>query len=161
MPKRGGGGGGKIPEVVEGTVKKFIKKADVKTPHGSRTPGSGSPGSPGGSRTPNTPSPRPEISRRVSQKQGRHLKDNPNHNGGGYMNSQADAQSVLDAVHNGDATIIGTTKQGHLLVQYDGVTGYNNNVRATIADQPTNVFMIKGTASPSVVPTSPNARPAP
>lgn len=41
MAKRGGGGGGKIPEVVEGTVKKFIKKADVKTPHGStpHTPG--------------------------------------------------------------------------------------------------------------------------
>lgn len=41
-----GGGGGAIPEVVEGTVKKFMKKADVRTPRGStHTPGGGTPGS--------------------------------------------------------------------------------------------------------------------
>jgi hypothetical protein len=39
---RRGGGGGAIPEVVEGTVKRLMKKADVKVPRGAtRTRGGG------------------------------------------------------------------------------------------------------------------------
>lgn len=79
------------------------------------------------------------------------------HDGTGksYLNSQADAQSVLDAYHNGDATVLGRTSNGNIVVRYDGVTGYNNNPGAGFLDQPTNVFMIKGTKSPSVVPINP------
>lgn len=49
-------GGGAIPEVVEGTVKKLMKKVDVKTPRGSHTPG----GSHGPS-SPHTPTPKPKA----------------------------------------------------------------------------------------------------
>ena len=72
------------------------------------------------------------------------------------MNSKADAQSVLDSVHSGSAQVLGTTKQGHLVVRNAGVTGFNNNPGAGFVNQPTNVFLIKGTAKPSVVPTNPN-----
>jgi hypothetical protein len=100
-----------------------------------------------------------EISNTVSsQKQKRHLagtKEN-NKNGGGYMNSLEDAQSVLDAVHSGKATLVEINKAGFPVYRVDGVTGTNVNAGAGITDQPTNVFIIKGTKSPSVVPTNPN-----
>jgi len=96
-----------------------------------------------------------KISKRISvQKQARHLAGKAKA-GGGYLNSVEDAQKVLDAVHSGEATYIGTTKAGHQVFRYDGVTGTNVNVGAGITGQPTNVFIIKGTASPSVVPTGP------
>ncbi|WP_199510607.1 RHS repeat-associated core domain-containing protein [Nucisporomicrobium flavum] len=95
------------------------------------------------------------------QKQGRHVQGDPLHDGTGksYLNSQADAQSVLDAYHSGDATVLGRTNNGHIVVRYGGVTGYNNNPGAGFVDQPTNVFMIKGTRSPSVVPINPGWTP--
>jgi len=72
------------------------------------------------------------------------------------MNSKADAQKVLDAYHKGSAKIIGRSSQGFPLVRYNGVAGTNVNLGAGFRNQPTNVFMIKGTKSPSVVPVSPN-----
>ena len=66
-----------------------------------------------------------------------------------------DAQKVLDAVHSGEAVFIGTTKAGQPVFRYSGVTGTNVNLGAGVAGQPTNLFIIKGTISPSVVPTSP------
>jgi len=95
------------------------------------------------------------------QKQGRHVQGDPLHDGTGksYLNSQADAQRVLDAYHSGDATVLGRTSNGNIVVRYDGVTGYNNNPGAGFLDQPTNVFMIKGTRSPSIVPINPNWTP--
>lgn len=99
------------------------------------------------------------IRRRVSQqKQFRHIKDRPewiNRGKGSYFNSVDDAQTVLDAAHSGQAEFLGYTNAGHPVFRYRGVTGYNNNPAAGFMDQPTNVFFIKGTASPSVVPTSP------
>ncbi|MEM8940441.1 MAG: hypothetical protein AAGC64_13970 [Bacteroidota bacterium] len=50
---------------------------------------------------------------------------------------------------------LGTSKAGHQVFRYNGVTGTNVNLGAGIPGQPTNVFIIKGTASPSVVPTTP------
>lgn len=105
----------------------------------------------------------PTIGKKVSQKQLRHVKGRKewtDRGRGSYMNSAEDAQQVLNAVHNGEATVLGTTRQGHLLVRYNGVTGYNNNPAAGYTNQPTNVFLIKGSKSPSVVPTSPSAVPA-
>ncbi|CCH16745.1 RHS repeat-associated core domain-containing protein [Micromonospora lupini] len=104
----------------------------------------------------------PCLSTAISrQKQGRHVQGDPLHNGTGksYFNSQADAQGVLDAYHRGDTTVLGRTSSGNIVVRYDGVTGYNNNPGAGFHDQPTNVFMIKGTKSPSVVPISPGWSP--
>jgi hypothetical protein len=75
------------------------------------------------------------------------------------LNNTDDAQSVLDALHSGKAKVLGQTKQGHVVVKYDKVTGFNNNPGAGFIDQPTNVFMIKGTSKPSVVPTSPLWKP--
>ena len=88
------------------------------------------------------------------QKQARHLSGTAG-NGKEFLNSIDDANAVLDAVHSGEATFLGTSKAGHQVFRYNGVTGTNVNLGAGISRQPTNVFMIKGTASPSVVPTSP------
>ncbi|WP_033415481.1 hypothetical protein, partial [Hahella ganghwensis] len=77
-----------------------------------------------------------------------------------YFNSYDEAQEVLDAVHSGAAQVLGKTKNGNVLVKYDGVQGMNNNIGAGYIDQPTNIFMIKGTKNPAVVPTSPQAVPA-
>lgn len=92
-----------------------------------------------------------------SQKQLRHLAGTPENvkNGGGFMNSVSDAQSVLDAVHTGKATFLGTNKAGFPVFLFKGVTGTNVNVGAGITGQSTNVFIIKGTTSLSVVPTNP------
>ena len=89
------------------------------------------------------------------QKQARHIAGSAPQ-GKGFLNSQADAQKVLNAVHNGTAQYLGTSSQGHVIVRCTSVTGTNVNLGARISGQPTNVFMIKGTASPSVVPTNPN-----
>jgi RHS repeat-associated protein len=99
------------------------------------------------------------ISATVSrQKQGRHVLGDPLHDNTGksYFKSHADAQEVLDAYHRGDATVVGRMSSGNTVVRYGEVTGYNNNPRAGFLDQPTNMFMIKGTKSPSVVPINPN-----
>ncbi|MEK7411770.1 MAG: RHS repeat-associated core domain-containing protein, partial [Planctomycetota bacterium] len=104
-----------------------------------------------------------DVSPTISpQRQLRHLEGTAENaaNGGGYLNSLTDAQSVLDALKNGSATVLGRTRNGHLLVRVDEVTGYNTNVAAGFVNQPTNVFIVKGTTSPSVVPTSPTAKPA-
>ncbi|MEU8661150.1 LamG-like jellyroll fold domain-containing protein [Actinoplanes philippinensis] len=106
--------------------------------------------------------PIPCVAATVSrQRQARHVQGDPLHanSGKSYFNSHADAQSVLDAYHNGDATVLGQMPNGNIVVSYGDVTGYNNNVGAGFLDQPTNVFMIKGTKSPSVVPINPNWTP--
>jgi len=103
-----------------------------------------------------------KIGTKISQKQLRHIKNRKEwiqRGKGSYMESIDDAQKVLDAMHSGDAKILGTTNQGYLVVKYDGVTGFNNNPSAGFIDQATNVFMIKGTKSPSLVPTSPMWKP--
>jgi RHS repeat-associated protein len=102
------------------------------------------------------------LGTKVSQRQLRHVKGRQewiDRGEGSYLHSMNDAQAVLDAVHNGTARVLGTTRQGHVVVEFEGVTGFNNNPGAGFVDQPTNVFMIKGTAKPSVVPTSPGWKP--
>ncbi len=100
-----------------------------------------------------------KLSKTVSgQKQARHLMGSAGQ-GKGYLNSMDDAQKVLDAVHTGKATILGTSKQGHLVVKVEGVVGTNVNIGAGFSNQSTNVFLIKGTTSPSIVPTSPTWKP--
>ncbi len=100
----------------------------------------------------------PNIKTKISQKQLRHVKGRPEYSGGGYFDNAFDAQAVLDAFHSGAATIIGKTKQGFPVVRYDDVTGTNVNEGAGFPEQSTNIFIIKGTTSPSVVPTNPNWR---
>jgi len=98
----------------------------------------------------------------VSQKQLRHVAGDPllgTGKGSSYMNSVADAQKILDAYHAGQTTILGQNAQGFPVVRFDGVTGTNVNSKVGITNQPTNVFIIKGTSSPSVVPTNPNWSP--
>ncbi|MNT97783.1 hypothetical protein D3C72_2401820 [compost metagenome] len=68
----------------------------------------------------------------------------------------ADAQKVLDAYHGGQVTILGKNAQGFPVVKFEGVTGTNVNIGVGIIQQPTNIFIIKGTKSPSVVPANPN-----
>ncbi|MEJ6405104.1 two-partner secretion domain-containing protein [Yoonia sp. 2307UL14-13] len=101
----------------------------------------------------------PQVRTTVSQKQNRHIDGRPEYRGGGTLSSQADAQRVLDAYHSGDAVILGQTSQGFPVVRFNGVTGINNNVGAGITNQQTNVFIVKGTASPSIVPVNPNWTP--
>lgn len=93
------------------------------------------------------------------QRQNRHIEGRPewaNGKQGGYLKSVDEAQSVLNAARSGDAEVLGTNKQGFPIVRHEGVTGYNNNPDNGYLDQPTNVFLIKGTEKPSVVPMNPN-----
>ena len=73
----------------------------------------------------------------------------------------SDAQAVLDAVQDGSADILGRTKSGHILLRVQGVEGVNVNTGTLNPAQPTDVFIVKGTTRPSVVPTSPAATPIP
>jgi len=98
------------------------------------------------------------ISKKISQKQMRHIKGRKEWVDRGqpsYLQSLDDAQAVLDAVHDGSATVLGTSKQGYLVVRVEKVTGFNNNPRSGFVDQATNVFYIKGSTKPSVVPHNP------
>lgn len=108
------------------------------------------------------PAPRTDIGRNISpQRQFRHLlgRAEAARRGGGYMNSVGDAQRVLDAYHAGQTEILGTNAQGNSVVRFNGVTGTKVNVAAGYPNRPTNVFMIKGTSSVSVVPLQPNWSP--
>ncbi|MFK7941455.1 MAG: hypothetical protein AB8B85_00840 [Paracoccaceae bacterium] len=98
----------------------------------------------------------PEIETNVSQKQNRHIEGRPEYRGGGYMNSKEDAQKVLDEWHAGDLEIIGKNPNGFPVVRSPTTTGTNVNVGAGYPQQSTDVFIIKGTSSPSIVPTNPN-----
>jgi hypothetical protein len=104
----------------------------------------------------------PEVNARVStQRQARHIEGaiDPRTGlpvTGSVMRNQEDAQQVLDAYRAGDATVIGQTQQGFPVVRYNGVTGLNNNPGAGYLNQETNVFIIKVTSSPSIVPTNPS-----
>ncbi|WP_409186250.1 RHS repeat-associated core domain-containing protein [Amycolatopsis sp. VS8301801F10] len=96
------------------------------------------------------------ISERLSvQKQDRHLEGHPKHVGGGYVKSVDDARKVLSAFHSGEAKVIGYSSAGYVVVRYNGVTGYNSNKGTGHMDQPTNVFFIKGSEHPSIVPANP------
>ena len=74
---------------------------------------------------------------------------------GSYFTDGRDAQAVLDAFHDGSAEILGFKANGDVVVRVEAVTGFNMNGRYQIVDQPTNVFFIKGTVHPSVVPYNP------
>ncbi|MBU2709336.1 hypothetical protein KCM76_25295, partial [Zooshikella marina] len=101
-----------------------------------------------------------KVGKKVSQKQNRHIAGRKEYRGGGYLDSVEDAQKVLDSFNSGSAKIIGKSKQGFPIVKVDGVTGTNvSNVASGSYKQSTNVFMIKGTKSPSVVPMNPNWTP--
>jgi hypothetical protein len=109
-------------------------------------------------------SPLGAIGKRISQKQLRHIKGRKewvDRGQGSYLNSVDDAQAILDAAHDGTAQVLGKTRQGHVVVQWDDVVGFNNNPSAGYVDQATNVFMIKGSTKPSVVPTNPHWTPPP
>ncbi len=102
------------------------------------------------------------IGSKISQKQYRHIlgrKEWVTRGRPGYFKTIEDAQTVLNAYHSGTAKIVGVTKQGHVVVDVEGVIGFNNNAGAGFIDQATSRFMIKGTSSPSVVPVSPSMTP--
>jgi len=102
------------------------------------------------------PEPMPVIGTRISrQRQTRHVLGGIGYQEGGYFLYGGDAQKVLDAYHAGQTRVIGLSRSGNLIVECDLVTGFNNNSGAHFLDQPTHVFLIKGTTSVSVVPTSP------
>ncbi|WP_198946534.1 RHS repeat-associated core domain-containing protein, partial [Pseudofrankia asymbiotica] len=98
---------------------------------------------------------RQSISTKISQKQLRHIMGRPEYRRGSYLNSTDDARKVLNAFHDGSAKILDVTSNDHIIIRYDGVTGFNMNPSVGYFNQPTNIFMIKGSTHPSVVPTSP------
>ncbi|WP_373466942.1 polymorphic toxin type 50 domain-containing protein [Streptomyces umbrinus] len=100
----------------------------------------------------------PQVKSSISsQKQGRHILGGRGYKGGGYFNSQEDAQAVLDAYHSGAVQVMGITKTGNIQIRVPSVVGYDNNPAMNRFGVPTNIFMIKGTKSPSVVPMNPQA----
>ncbi|MFF3216967.1 RHS repeat domain-containing protein [Streptomyces sp. NPDC002886] len=106
-----------------------------------------------------------KISTKLAQTQMRHIKGRKEYldagGTGSYLLHFKEGQEILAAYHQGRTTVLGTTKNGHIVIRYNGITGYNNNPGAGAGhlDQPTNVFMIKGTARPSIVPITPNWTP--
>ncbi|WP_350601226.1 DUF637 domain-containing protein [Pseudomonas sp. 65/3-MNA-CIBAN-0223] len=117
------------------------------------------PGGIGGAKGSLTPKDFPEVAGKISQKQLRHIAGRPEleaRGGGGFLNSIDDAQKVLDAYRVGQVKILGKNAQGFPVVKFEGVTGTNVNAGVGITGQPTNVFIIKGTKSPSIVPANPN-----
>lgn len=76
---------------------------------------------------------------------------------GSVMQSQVDAQRVLDAYRSGQTTVVGQTRNGDPIVRLNEVTGrYRNELNTgRVIDEPSNVFIIKGTKSPSIVPANP------
>lgn len=145
-----------------------VKKAKDKISDALRRKGGGGkpnpkkPESPGdGGHVPRQQSSTRKLSH---QKQKRHIKGTEEWKKGGkggYFNSEQDAQKVLDAYDNGSAKLLGTTSEGHTVVEFKGANGFNNNRGAGYIDQPTNIYMIKGNSgsSPSVVPINPNWKP--
>lgn len=107
---------------------------------------------------------RSQVGSRLSlQKQERHILGNAKYGtgGGSYFSNGSDAMVVFTAFQRGDGQILGTSSQGHIVFRYFGITGYNHNPGAGYINQPTNTFMIKGTSSPSIVPTNPIWKPNP
>jgi RHS repeat-associated protein len=97
------------------------------------------------------------LSKSISvQKQARYLLGTSN--GGGYLNNLDDAKAVLNAVHSGEAEFVRTMKSGNQVFKFTKVTGTNVNAGGGITNQ-TNLFMIKGTTSPTIVPINPNWNP--
>lgn len=92
------------------------------------------------------------------QRQGRHVLGDRNYNGGSYFNSADDAQGVLDAFHGGGAEVMGV-KGNDIVVRVSDTAGFNHNPGAGFPHQPTNVFFIKGSTSPRVVPYNPTWTP--
>ena len=101
-----------------------------------------------------------EVGHKISQKQMRHIRGRKEYRGGGYLDSLEDAQTVLDNFHSDAATIIGKSKQGFPIIKVEGVSGTHvSKVASGTYIQTTNVFVVKGTKSPSVVPVNPNWSP--
>ncbi|WP_420112809.1 hypothetical protein [Pseudactinotalea sp.] len=94
-----------------------------------------------------------------SQKQARHVLDSPRYYGGGYFAEPQAAQAILDAFHDGSAEVLGLKPNGDVVLRVEGVTGFH--VSGSYHDQLTNVFFVKGTVSPSVVPYNPEWLPRP
>jgi RHS repeat-associated protein len=93
------------------------------------------------------------------QKQAEHTLSSNTYTGGGYFRSASEAQIVLDEFRNGTAIFLGTKANGDIVVRSPTVIGYNVNIGSGFASQQTDVFFIKGTNSPVVVPYNPNWKP--
>ena len=101
-----------------------------------------------------------QFARRVSgQKQARHIFGTAPSDRS-YFNFIEEAQSVLDAFHSGNYRLISfNARQNNVVIQVEGITGRyvnkgNPNGLPDI-NMPTNVFMIKSSKNPAVVPVNP------
>jgi hypothetical protein len=142
---------------LQGTDKDLAGKVPPAGPSAETNPSSPSGPAPGliTAADGNTIDPQSVDTTISAQRQARHILGTSVYRGGGYFLSPEDAQAVLDGFHSGDAEVMGLTRTGNIRIRFNGVTGFNNNPAAGFLDQPTNIFMIKGTKSVSVVPISP------
>ena len=94
-----------------------------------------------------------------SQRQLRHVAGSKQYKGGGYFDSIADAEAVFSAFRRGEVNVLAVRDIGgrnpRVIFRYEGVTGFNNNPGAGYMNQPTNIFELKGSKSPSIVPKDP------
>lgn len=101
-----------------------------------------------------------DYSTRLSQRQGRHVSGSPDYRPqSSYFLDASEPQRVLDAFHSGDFELLGFKPNGDVVIRVRDATGYNMNERLGYINQPTNVFFIKGTVRPSVVPYNPTWTP--
>lgn len=76
--------------------------------------------------------------------------------GKSFMNSLDDAQAVLDAYHGGKGTVLKTVAgENRVIFRYNGVSGTYVNELHGVAGEASNVFMIKGQGTATVVPVNP------
>lgn len=106
-----------------------------------------------------------QISNRLSiQKQARHIFDTAEYKRRiatpqgvvSYFQSQADADTVWKAFKNGDAKVLGFKPNGDIVIRVKGAKGMWFHRTSAPTGVSTDVFFIKGTAHPSIVPYDPN-----
>ncbi len=98
-----------------------------------------------------------KVVNNISQKQMRHVAVAKSIEGVDTWTIIDDAQIVLNSFNSGAVNILGKSKQGFPIVKAGGMIGINvSNVASGTYKQAANIFMIKGTKSPSVVPMNPN-----
>ena len=99
--------------------------------------------------------PRWDIGNKVRWGKQKELHTKGTNSGKSFMDSLDDAQGVLDAFHSGKGTVLKTNaNQNRVYFMFKEITGNYVNAKHGISEA-SNVFMIKGSGTATVVPVNP------